>query len=268
MTKRIFINLYSWLLSRPLVWCIVNLFDRVRVEKHSQIVGEIKEHGIYVTSLKEFFSDEHKSIMYEIQHKYRPEDLLRGHKDHLRYWLGDVAHQQSSILERSDPLSKLATSRKLIEVVEEYLGKRCDLKHIEFTRTLPHADDPIYSQRWHRDPGIECCIKVFLYLSDVGGDQGPFCYFPGTHKRGALADYCKNDKWYGGGFYPSHESLEKLIESGADPQICLGKSGTLVLCDTTGLHMGGLCQVGYRDMATFVFYPKYDPVRKRLTIVD
>jgi hypothetical protein len=105
---------------------------------------------------------------------------------------------------------------------------------------------PIASQNWHRDGEDRQVLKIFIYLNDVDEETGPFMYVKESIKGlkyGKLFPQRPPE-----GSYPN-ESVDKAV-SPEDIKLCLGKAGTVIFCDTTGLHRGGYAFSKERTMFT------------------
>ena len=79
------------------------------------------------------------------------------------------------------PLLKVALDKTLLEIVSTYLGMWPRLHAVGAWLNFPTEDEAKEAQLWHRDPEDMKIIKVFIYLNDVGAENGPFCYIPKTH---------------------------------------------------------------------------------------
>ena len=263
-----FQKIQSWCLGFPFVWNTVNSLLADTDKKYDHHVSkDLASDGFSISSLDQIFSGQADRILAEIKNLYPSNRLLAGLKPHLKYWVGEESHRHDFVLCSSNPLIKLAESNEIKSIVKSYIGHRCELKHVEFSRTSPiESSEQVFSQNWHRDPGIVSCVKVFLYVSDVRNDNGPFSYCNSTHKRGRNRGFCENNKWYGGGYYPSVEQLGDMQAANVRETSIEGDKGSLIFADTTGVHMGGRCIRGYRDMVTFVYYPILEPVRCRVKV--
>lgn len=88
---------------------------------------------------------------------------------------------------------------------------------------------------------------MFLYLSDVNEHAGPFMYM--RHTTWGL-------KWGNNfrqrppkGYYPGDDRVEQMIPE-KEKMVCTGKVGTIIFCDTTGIHRGGYSTGNQRIMFT------------------
>jgi len=115
---------------------------------------------------------------------------------------------------------------------------------------------------WHIDC-IRPTLKSFLYLTDVGADQGPLRYLSGTHH----VDEERHRLFYricnGGLGHAYFESAEnrRLDSIG---QMVTAPANTLIVFDNRGLHSGSFCRSGlrialvngYRPMRTLRLNPR------------
>lgn len=85
-----------------------------------------------------------------------------------------------------EPYLDLFLSDKLLTIVNAYFGQWSRLNYIDSWYTLEVSDDDLFAstELWHRDHEDKRVIKIFLYLSDVTDDAGPFAYIMGTHSKG------------------------------------------------------------------------------------
>jgi len=132
------------------------------------------------------------------------------------------------------------------------MGRYSRLLSITLNVATPSEGEPVRSQLWHRDPTDPKMCKVFIYLTDVGKDNGPFTYMKGSNRVGRFRNLHPQEPPMG--FYP-----EKLEGGRARITECLGKAGTVIFCDTSGLHCGGYAQKGERLMFTAEFSSSSTP---------
>jgi len=210
------------------------------------ILNNLKEKGIATTTLEDLFD---KSLLPELEaHIQKLEKTLdtKTKKSYLNdYW------EKTPPISLNDPIMKLSLSSQILDVVNSYLGMHSQLAFFFLQKTeVRDGKDREYSQRWHRDPQEQKFCKVFIYLNDVDETAGPFVYIP----------YSVTGKKYGNlfpqkppaGSYPSDENIEEKIPD-SNHQIMTGKAGTIVFCDTTGLHRGGYATGKERIMSTFAY---------------
>jgi len=125
------------------------------------------------------------------------------------------------------------------------------------------------SQRWHRDPEEPRLCKMFVYLNAVDESAGPFIYLPRT-TRGREWGHVLPQKLPGGS-YPDEKAVSELLKK-VEARVMSGPPGTVMFCDTTGLHRGGYATRKERIMFT-AFYtspwwsdsPRYAHTSESLT---
>jgi hypothetical protein len=113
----------------------------------------------------------------------------------------------------------------------------------------------MHSQLWHRDPEEKKMIKVFIYLNDVNENNGPFFYVKGSQPSGKSKISKFAPQYLPKGSYPDEATVKNTIL--LDQIVCAkGKAGTIIFCDTAGLHKGGFAVEGERKMSTGFFPSK------------
>ena len=125
------------------------------------------------------------------------------------------------------------------------------------------------TDEWHfDDPYPAFKLKAFLYLNDVGIENGPFCYIPGTHINARWRKWKNRDAYVNqqsgdwGQFTANHVSVAKK-RYGFKDKACTGKRGTLILFDSGGLHRSSVVRSGER----YVLCPYYEIVPRKRSFV-
>jgi len=214
-------------------------------EESARVAQELKHKGIAITHLQRLFPDEQRlDDLFRSAAESHRAAAVKTHKTFLRY-LWDIEPE----LDWANPFVRLALDPVLLSVVNEYLGLAGRFYHLTLNATTPVQSytAAAQSQRWHRDPEDKKMCKVFLYLNDVDETAGPFTYvresaygmrfgraFPQRPPRGS---------------YPDSAELERIIPPQAIVR-CTGPAGTLIFCDTAGLHRGGYATAKERIMFT------------------
>jgi hypothetical protein len=153
-----------------------------------------------------------------------------------------------STLALSDPWLGVLADRRLLDVANAYLGLWSKLEYVDLWYTAPQGEDAERkgSQRWHRDYDDRYLLKVFVYLTDVDADTGPFEYVPGSQPGGRFDTVWP---WYPmSESYPPQDELAARI--GEAVKTFTGPRGTMILCNTSGFHRGGYVLGKPRVLAT------------------
>ncbi|WMX16012.1 phytanoyl-CoA dioxygenase family protein [Aureispira sp. CCB-E] len=104
---------------------------------------------------------------------------------------------------------------------------------------------------WHRDTVNESQFKVILYVTDVGEKNGAFQYLKGSHKKQSVLDGILEYN-----FDYNHNRLKDIdidnyLKTGKYNLITpVGKAGTLLVVDTSGIHRGMPIEEGERYALT------------------
>jgi ectoine hydroxylase-related dioxygenase (phytanoyl-CoA dioxygenase family) len=135
-----------------------------------------------------------------------------------------------------------------------YLGMRSLLRVAQVWLDFPSNAPPTDTQLWHRDEDDYSTLKVFVYLTDVGESNGPFCFVPRSHPRDRdLAELT--------GYRDQDEQMAACVPR-AEWLTCTGNAGTIIIADTRGYHRGLQPRTGHRALLTLQYTsgrPTYPP---------
>lgn len=174
---------------------------------------------------------------------------------------------ENAVHSLSHPLLAIGLSAPVLGVVSSYMGLWPKLIYTDAWYSIPM--DPgkrIGSQQWHRDPEDKQMVKVYLYFSEIDQGAGAMEYILGTSN--ALGGHgVKIGEWKAAGanLYPSTELVEQGFAS-TRHFYCTGPVGTLLFCDTTGLHRGGISRSSPRVVATWTFVTPASRYQRRFTV--
>jgi hypothetical protein len=158
---------------------------------------------------------------------------------------------EGATLGADDAWFSIASSRRMLDVANAYLRLLAKLSYVDlwYTAQQPASDERVASQNWHVDFDDKHLLKAFVYLSDVGPESGPFEYVPGSTRGGPNTVRPWEPMGYG------RVSDEEVGAHVSTEQIATftGPKGTLILCNTSGLHRGGFATAGPRVLATATY---------------
>ena len=148
----------------------------------------------------------------------------------------------------ANPFFQFIMHPRILEIAALYFDFLPKLNSFTLQNTLlvPPGTPEYLSQRWHRDSEDKKMLKVFVYLTDVQErGAGPFMYVRGSQHNG---------RWHHlfpqrppAGSYPPAGAVEHAVPE-EDIQINLAPAGTVIFCDTAGLHRGGYSTTMERTM--------------------
>ena len=246
--------------SWPIWFYVVNREGRSAFESNKprlndiqkKIVEDWNKNGIAMTSLSELFGDEADlNHLQEYARKIDESSLKvdKNKKTFLRFLF-----TLRPVMDFENPFATLALNRKVLDIVNSYMGLNSTFRTMSLNITMPVGEAaPKDSQMWHRDPEDKVVCKMFLYLSDVDEDSGPFIYATKTHHKGIFRRLFPTQP--PAGSYPPEAVVKKSISS-EYLKVNTGKAGTIIFCETTGLHKGGYAKSKERIMFTSMYSSK------------
>jgi|SRR5688572_9767728 len=222
-----------------------------------QVINDLRTKGISVIHFEDLFPTQEISHLQALTQMYLQKSPIReiikameagvdyakanplapSGKSYLVPLLG-----QTPVFDVNDSFMQLCLSPELLRIASGYLQMFPRLLHIALWCNMPMAGPDIRSQRWHRDPEDRRMVKVFMYLEDVAEHNGPFCYIPETQTGSRFGKVYRQgiDRYN----YPPDGAIDGILP--VQPQICTGRAGTIVFCDTSGFHKGGHVTSGRR----------------------
>ncbi|SRR5581483_6770830 len=151
-----------------------------------------------------------------------------------------------------NPWLAACAGRRMLDIASEYLQLWPKLEYVDLWYSLPLGDNAERraSQIWHRDFDDSHLLKVFCYLVDVDEGCGPFEYVPGSQPGGRYAGV---HPWQPMGVGRiSDKELAKFV-SAEDIRTFTAPKGTMIFCNTSGLHRGGFAQRSPRVLAAVTY---------------
>lgn len=251
----------------PIWYGIRNRDARKLYEKHTpilsktqrQIASQLLEDGIAFTTIDDLFPGEK---LLPVLTKYmenlgQMEGAIVRKKGFLHpYW------DERSEFDLSNPFFKISLRSEVLDIVNSYDRMFRRFNYLHLTETVPVGESAaVQSQRWHRDPGEKRMVKMFIYLNDVDSNAGPFTYVRKS-QFGSGVYGNTFPQYLPSGIYPPEGAVEKVVNK-HDIVEATGKAGSIIFCDTAGLHRGGHAKSKSRFMFT-AFYPSTHWTEKTL----
>ena len=151
-----------------------------------------------------------------------------------------------------DAWFRAAISHRLLDIANSYLRMWAKLSYVDmwYTAPQPAGAERAASQLWHRDFDDKHLLKAFLYLVDVDASAGPFEYVGGSQPGGRHNETRQWAPMRTGRF--TEEEVNKHVPTDAI-QTFTAPRGTVILCNTSGLHRGGFATEHPRALATATY---------------
>ena len=223
-----------------------------------QIVDSLRQDGIATVDFRELFGEElwaeaRADVAPFIAEQAAQLDSLGAKPEHKdEFIVRRYMRQKPRVpFTLASPWLRIGISETLLGAVNAYRGLQTRLFYLDnwFTPPYAGADERIASQRWHRDPEEEHVVKVFLYLSDVTEDAGPFEYVRSSAPGGRYGNLWP---WGGDVKHPSEEDMAAAVPA-QDRLTMTCPAGTMVFCDTSGFHRGGFAKSKPRVLAIWSY---------------
>ena len=218
------------------------------VEK--RIAEDLGRDGIAFTRIQELLPDVRLRDLQSFVEARRNEAKTGRKKAFLRHiW------NNNPVIDPQNPFITLTLRKRVLDIANSYLGMYSKFRFFSLNITVPLSEgtEAQGSQRWHRDPGVRRVCKMFLYVSDVDDlGAGPFMYVKGSNCGRQFWNLFPQELSRREGIYPPEGAVEKNVS----PEYiipALGASGTIIFCDTLGLHRGGYSTTKERIMFTALF---------------
>jgi hypothetical protein len=146
---------------------------------------------------------------------------------------------------------KIGTSPLFIAPITRYCGMLPVLFNFFFTRAYQTEMNADSAHHFHMDPEDTISFKVFIHLTDVRDDSGPFHALPANLSERVLK-------------MVNYQGIDRVLDETVDEAVGFdnvmkftGLPGTVALADTTRcLHFGGRPRAAgqpFRDMLVFQY---------------
>ncbi len=224
------------------------------IDRNSRILRDLNENGIAFANIESLLLN--SRLFAQMEKWINSNEVNLVQKDKKRFLLSYFGRTHAKItLDTTNPFFDFYLSDSIIAICSEYLGYIPQLNYLSIEKTIPINEGlpPTHSQNWHRDPEEKRTLKVFIYVNDVDDNNGPFIYIKGSQATGKSKYSRVFPQTLPYGSYPSDVEIDSLVNQ-KDMITAVGKKGTVIFCDTSGLHRGGLATKGERIMSTG-FYP-------------
>src|SRR5437899_2399770 len=152
----------------------------------------------------------------------------------------------------AEPWFRACVSRTMLDVANGYLRLWSKLSYVDLWYSIPQPPDAerVASQTWHFDFDDRHLLKAFLYLRDVDENTGPFEYVAGSQPGGRFHEV-RPWRPMDYGRVPEDEVARRVPPE--EMRRFIAPRGTLIFCNTSGLHRGGFAIDKPRILATATY---------------
>lgn len=239
-----------------------------------RIVNDLNKEGIAIVNINELFSDgkwwellkgeadnfvnsnDLQEYVKRFKNKESAEGFAADHYAKKYLYRKYNIDRKNETIDVRDIFLQFGIEEKMLDIVAAYFGRYGKVRMIDLWYNIAIGEQaPTQSQNWHRDGEDTELVKVFLYFNDIDENAGPFTYVPNSHLKGKYGDLWPGDtilKHVYGGVYPDTKELEEKFKK-EQMKVCTGSAGSLIFCDTYGLHKGGYCKTTDRILGNWVF---------------
>lgn len=153
-------------------------------------------------------------------------------------------------LMENEVIQSLVMDPTLISVAREYLGCEpiFDFPAMWWSPTFNKESSGEAAQKYHFDLDRVKWLKIFIYLFDVGPENGPHYYVKGTHKVGV-----KTKQLLSRGYTRIPDEDIYSAHGKENEKVILGEAGSIFAGDTMCWHKGSAVLSGKRLVLEFQF---------------
>lgn len=129
-------------------------------------------------------------------------------------------------------------------------------------KVTANKDNKGSGEGWHKDSSFRQ-FKAFLYLNDVGIDQGPLELLGGSHRIDAYLKDMKSGQLPFRQLRITDQQIDEIIAREPERRTpMVGKAGTLIIADTACIHRGRPPVSGLRYALTNYYVEPHEIVRE------
>lgn len=224
----------------------VGLLGHFTIDDQRVIVSDLKRDGFYVfrEKLPESFCDGITAFAAEApartEDKSRPLTVYnRGNPVSRTYKIPE------NLSAENEHVQELMADQVFLAIASQYLQTQAAISGVDLWWSAVYGNTPgdDAAQTFHFDfDAPPAWLKLFIYLGDVGVEQGPHVFVRGTHRPAHPGTAELRSRGYQ---RISDEDLATAVGSQNEVEIT-GPRGTVFLVDTRAFHKGKMPTAGDR----------------------
>ena len=179
-----------------------------------------------------------------------------GFGAHKNIWLHLLDGERvDGSLPADSPFARFALQAPLLAALAEYYGELPMLDYVTLTYSGPVEGELKFSQLWHRDHDDTRVVKLFVYLTDVADEDGPFTFIPGPQSD--RAGFSRRS-------HRGDAAIAARIDVAAAVRMIAPRLSAFLVETSRCLHMGSRVAPGHERLmytASFISAPRIYPER-------
>ena len=225
------------------------------------IVEACRKEGAFVTSLDvlelpstQEMLEEAKKLLVEMQ-------TVLASRTNLKTWgtCENPAYPQIFTVTDLPIFADWAQNQRLLNLIEHYIGLPVAFQGVHLRRDFAN-DRPVTTELWHRDLEDRRVIKLFVYLSDVVTETGPYEYIPRSKVTPAIVRQIEASFKQRVATNPYDMGITDdemaVIIPRSDWRSCEGAAGTVLFSDPVAVFHHGKSRREGRAALFFVYTAK------------
>jgi hypothetical protein len=234
------------------------LLGNFSVAQQRDIVGALERDGFYVFDalMPSAICDEIETFAAKAPARPEARDRMHDENALLQYDPSNPVQRVYRIPERfslaAAGVQRLMADEAFLAIAETYLKSQPVIGGIDvwWSARFGNAPGTEAAQLFHFDfDAPPSWLKLFVYATDVGPDDGPHVYVKGSHR----ADIPAAREFRARGYIRSSDEEIAAAFGGGALRTITGPRGTVFLADTRGFHKGTLPTGGHRLIAQLIY---------------
>ena len=231
------------------------------------IVEACRREGAFVTSLDALGLPSTRAMLEEAKRLLVEMQAVLASSTNLNTWgtCENPAYPQIFTVTDLPVFADWAQNQRLLNLIEHYIGLPVAFQGVHLRRDFAN-DRPVTTEFWHRDLEDRRVIKLFVYLSDVVAETGPYEYIPRSKVTPAIVRQIEASFKQRVASNPydmgiTDDEMAAIIPR-SDWCSCEGAAGTVIFSDPVAtFHHGKSRQEG--RSALFFVYTAKEPLRPK-----
>jgi Phytanoyl-CoA dioxygenase (PhyH) len=229
------------------------------------IVEACRKEGAFVTSLDALNVPSTQAMLAEAKTLLAEMQAVLASRTNLKTWgtVENPAYPQIFTVTDLPAFANWAQSPRLLNLIEHYIGLPVAFQGVHLRRDFAN-DQPVTTEFWHRDLEDRRVIKLFVYLSDVATETGPYEYIPRSKVTPAIVRQIEDSFKQRVASNPydmgiTDDEMAAIIPR-SDWCSCEGPAGTVLFSDPIAVFHHGKSRQEGRSALFFVYTAK-QPLR-------